>query len=103
MARELRIGGVSGHITSYVYVRANGINGNIPPHMPIVTPGVLWNMFMAEKRRCTSSWVRKVIARSCFRRFADVVIVGERQFVDFAVLINPSLSYMPKLPWLSIT
>ena len=43
MAWELRTGGVSGHITSYVYVRANGVNGHIPPNMTIIAPGVLWD------------------------------------------------------------
>ena len=65
MAWELRIGGVSCHVTSYVYIRGDGVDGNVPPHMPIVTPGVLWNMFpdSEEHPLASSRTVPKVVFR----------------------------------------
>ena len=32
-----------GHVTSYVYVRDNGVYGDGPPNMAVIPPGVLSN------------------------------------------------------------
>ena len=43
MAWKLRTGGVSRHVPGYVYVRGNGVYGDGPPNMPVISPGVRRN------------------------------------------------------------
>ena len=43
MAWELRTGGVAGHVTSYVYIRDDGVYWNFPPHVAMISPGVRRN------------------------------------------------------------
>ena len=55
-------GRVAGHVTSYVYVRDDGIDGNIPPHVAMISPGVRRNSLpLADHRLHLDLKIRELL------------------------------------------